>query len=57
MAREPTLENTPHRAALSKAMNEGDIEEIRRLLHEAPFSRDQRRYLDDLLDRWAAAEE
>lgn len=51
------LENTPHRAALSKAMNEGDIEVVRRLLHEAPFSRDQRRYLDDLLDRWAAAEE
>lgn len=50
------LENTPHRAALSKAMNDGDIAEIRRLLGEAPFSADQRRYLNDLLDRWENAE-
>lgn len=50
------LENTPHRAALNEAMNRGDIGEIRRLLGEAPFSADQRRYLDDLLSRWEKAE-
>lgn len=50
------LENTPHRAALGDAMNRGDIQEIRCLLGEAPFSADQRRYLDDLLDRWEKAE-
>lgn len=50
------LENTPHRAALNKAMNEGDIAAIRGFLNEAPFSADQRRYLDDLLNRWEAAE-
>jgi hypothetical protein len=50
------LENTPHRAALSKAMNEGDTATVRRLLKEAPFSTDQRRYIDDLLDRWEKAE-
>ncbi len=50
------LENTPHRAALSKAMDEGDTVTIREFLKEAPFSTDQRRYLDDLIDRWEKAE-
>ena len=50
------LENSPHRAALNDAMNRGDIAEIRSLLGEAPFSTDQRRYLEDLLDRWQKAE-
>ncbi len=50
------LENTPHRAALSKAMNEGDTATVRTLLKEAPFSSDQRRYVDDLIDRWEKAE-
>ena len=50
------LQDTPHRAALTDAMNEGDIPTVRKLLGEAPFSPEQRRYLDDLLDRWAKAE-
>ncbi|MBE0611211.1 MAG: hypothetical protein IH609_17650 [Dehalococcoidia bacterium] len=50
------LQDTPHRAALNASMNEGDTTAIRRLLDEAPFSPDQRRYLDDLLDRWQKAE-
>lgn len=50
------LQDTPHRAALNAAMNEGDTTAIRKLLGEAPFSREQRRYLDDLLDRWQKAE-
>ena len=51
------LENTPHRAELGRAMNEGDVPAIRRLLGDAPFSANQRRYLDDLLDRWQKAED
>jgi len=50
------LQDTPHRAALNAAMNEGDTSAIRRLLLEAPFSSDQRRYLDDLITRWEHAE-
>lgn len=50
------LEHTPHRAALTEAMNKGDTATIRNLLAEAPFSSSQRRYLDDLLKRWAALE-
>jgi len=51
------LENTPHRAALGEAMNAGNVPELRRLLADAPFSPDQRRYLDDLLNRWEQSEE
>lgn len=50
------LQDTPHRAALNAAMNKGDIPTLRQLFGEAPFSPDQRRYLDDLLDRWQRAE-
>lgn len=50
------LQDTPHRAALIAAMNEGDTAEIHRLLVDAPFTPDQRRYLDDLLERWRKAE-
>lgn len=50
------LQDTPHRAGLNAAMHEGDTKAIRRLLGEAPFSPEQRRYLDDLLDRWQRAE-
>ncbi len=50
------LQDTPHRAALNAAMNAGDTAAIRALLAGAPFSPDQRRYLDDLLDRWDKAE-
>ena len=49
------LESTPHRAALSDAMNRGDTGAIRDFLREAPFSDDQRRYLEDLISRWEKA--
>ena len=48
-------EHTPHRAALRAAIDQGDTATLRRLLAEAPFNHEQRRYLDDLLDRWEAA--
>ena len=50
------LESTPHRAALQTAMDAGDTVAIRRFLDDAPFSHDQRRYLDDLIGRWEAAD-
>jgi hypothetical protein len=50
------LQDTPHRAALNAAMNDGDTAAIHQLLMDAPFSPDQRRYLDDLLERWRKAE-
>ncbi len=50
------LQDTPHRAALGAAMNAGDTAAIRSLLAGAPFNPEQRRYLDDLLDRWEKAE-
>jgi len=50
------LESTPHRAALNAAMDAGDTAAIRRFLDSAPFSHDQRRYLEDLISRWEAAE-
>jgi hypothetical protein len=51
------LESTPHRAALNAAMDSGDTAAIRRFLDGAPFSHDQRRYLEDLIGRWEAAED
>ena len=50
------LQDTPHRAALVAAMNAGDTAAIRGLLADAPFTTDQRRYLDDLITRWEHAE-
>lgn len=50
------LESTPHRAALSDAMNTGDTAAIRQFLEGAPFSHDQKKYLDDLISRWEATE-
>lgn len=49
------LQDTPHRAALMAAMEAGDTATIRQLLAEADFTDRQRRYLDDLLDRWERA--
>lgn len=49
------LQDTPHRAALMAAMESGDTATIRKLLAEADFTERQRRYLDDLLDRWERA--
>ena len=37
-------------------MNAGDTAAIRGLLADAPFTTDQRRYLDDLITRWERAE-
>lgn len=51
------LESTPHRAALQAAMDAGDTAAVRRFLDNAPFSHDQRRYLDDLIARWEAADD
>lgn len=48
-------EHTPHRAALNAAIDSSDVVEARALLREAPFNAEQRRYLDDLLDRWDRA--
>jgi hypothetical protein len=49
------LQDSEHRAALIAAMHAGDTAGIRLLLQVAPFSNDQRRYLDDLLNRWEGA--
>lgn len=46
------MEHTPHRAALIAAMESGDTDAIRDLLKDAPFSKDQQKYLLDLLARW-----
>lgn len=48
-------ENVPHRAELSAAIHHGDVDRVRGLLRDAPFSAAQRRYLDDLLQRWEDA--
>lgn len=50
------LEHTPHRAALISAMDNGDTGTMRQLLADAPFTTEQKRYIDDLLDRWGAAQ-
>ncbi len=46
---------TPHRAAHRAAIDGRDIDSVRSLLAEAPFSDEQRKYLDDLIDRWEKA--
>jgi hypothetical protein len=45
-------EQTPHRAALLTAIESSDLPRLRELLAEAPFDQGQRRYLDDLINRW-----
>ena len=42
----------PAREHLEAAVANDDPEEARRLLAEAPFSAAQRRYVDEVLDRW-----
>jgi len=49
------LQDTPHRAALTAAMQAGDTGVIRQLLADAAFPDKQRLYLEDLLDRWDRA--
>ncbi len=46
-------EQTPQRHAIHQAIERGDPAAVRALLAGAPFSPEQRRYLDDLLERWA----
>ena len=43
---------TPDRERLEAAVENDDPAEARRLLAGAPFSRAQRRYVDDVLDAW-----
>ena len=47
-------EQIPNRHAIHEAVRRGDPQAVRDALASAPFSPGQRRYLDDLLDRWAA---
>jgi hypothetical protein len=42
----------PGREHLEAAVENDDPEEARRLLALAPFTRAQRQYVDDVLDRW-----
>jgi hypothetical protein len=42
----------PGREHLEAAVENDDPAEARRLLAAAPFSRAQRRYVDDVLDAW-----
>lgn len=46
------FESSPHRAALNAAIDRADIAAVREELQGAPFNPTQRKYLDDLLDRW-----
>ena len=48
---------TPFREHLEAAAEAGDPAEARRLLTRVQFSPAQRRYLDDLLERWSAEAE
>ena len=42
----------PTRERLEAAVENDDPAEARRLLEDAPFSPEQRRYVDDVLARW-----
>jgi hypothetical protein len=42
----------PGREHLEAAVENDDPAEARRLLADAPFTPEQRRYVDDVLDRW-----
>jgi hypothetical protein len=44
---------TPFREHLEAAVVNDDPEEFRRLLAASPFSEGQRRFLEDLLERWS----
>ncbi|HEY7801287.1 MAG TPA: hypothetical protein VIE40_01315 [Dehalococcoidia bacterium] len=46
---------TPDREHLEAAVEHGDTAEVRRLLARHPFTDDQRRYLEDLMERWETA--
>ena len=50
--RRPLAQPTPQREHLEAAVENDDPAEARRLLADAPFSSEQRRYVDDVLDRW-----
>lgn len=46
---------TPDREHIEAAVANEDPQELRRLLFRSPFSDAQRRYLDDLIERWERA--
>jgi len=43
---------TPTREHLEAAVENDDPSEVRRLLRDVPFSAEQRRHVEDLLDAW-----
>jgi hypothetical protein len=43
---------TPLRERLEAAVEHDDPAEVRRLLHDAPFTDSQRRYVDEVLGAW-----
>ena len=45
----------PEREQLAAAVANNDPAEFRRILARAPFSPEQRRYLEDLVHRWERA--
>ncbi len=45
----------PHHRDLIAALHRNDPAAVRALLADTPFTPEQRRYLDDLLNRWQAA--
>lgn len=45
----------PERAQLAAAVANNDPAEFRRILARAPFSPEQRHYLEDLVHRWERA--
>jgi hypothetical protein len=48
-------QHMPHQATLRAAIDSHDTAAVRKLLADAPFNADQRKYLDDLLSRWEEA--
>jgi hypothetical protein len=46
---------TPARERLEAAVENDDPSEVRRLLADVPFTREQRRHVDGLLDAWDSA--
>lgn len=43
---------TPVREHLEAAIENDDPSEVRRLLADVPFTKEQRRHVEDLLDTW-----
>ena len=45
----------PLRDALEHAITANDPDSVRRIFHDVPFTDGQRRYFDDLIQRWQNA--